>query len=317
MYRWLRWAVVMFVLGLCGGWMACSNQASTRDAGTEQTENVGTLPDRSAQETPAESSSLPSGSLVVTTYNVRGLPASITKDDTNARLKAIGPRLNVFVIVGLQEVFTEQGYKNLIGGVKHPTQYRFNKALENRAYGAGLLQLSQYKAVLEKHEYFDLCNGTLDGASDCLASKGFHMVRYTLASGVEVDVYNSHFEAGHGEKDLAARAKNLVKLTNSMQQWSKGRALIFLGDTNLKKTRPSDATALETWMKTIGLVDSCEAVSCPIKGRIDRVFFRDGEKLKWKAKSWSIPKGFVDKKGTPLSDHEPIVVALDWSAVRP
>lgn len=101
-----------------------------------------------------------------------------------------------------------------------------------------------------------------------------------------------------------------------MQKWSTGRAILFLGDTNLKEQRPNDKKALDTWLQTIQLKDSCEAVQCPKKGRIDRIFFRSSKQLILEPKTWSIPKEFIDKKGVPLSDHDPIVVQFDWKEQR-
>lgn len=256
------------------------------------------------------------GSFSAVTYNVHGLPSGITKDDTNGRLTQIGPLLKPFVILGLQEVFTDDGYEILKKSFDFPTHYRYSERKEGRFMGSGLLFLSRFKAVAEKHALFSLCHGKLDNASDCLASKGFQMVRVQLAKGVELDVYNSHFEAGGGEKDSIARTSNVEEVQKAMQKWSTGRAILFLGDTNLKEQRPNDKKALDTWLQTIQLKDSCEAVQCPKKGRIDRIFFRSSKQLILEPKTWSIPKEFIDKKGVPLSDHDPIVVQFDWKEQR-
>lgn len=299
------------VLGFFLMWGCSPSTTNPSDAGSGN--------DSAAEATPPENSqsdnsgsSVKEGSIKVVAYNVHGLPGGITGDDTNKRLKLIGPKLNDFVIAGLQEVFTDDGHKNLMEGIKHPHKHRFSKPLEGRAMGSGLLLLSQFEAAESKEEYFNDCNGTLDGASDCLASKGFQMVRYKISPGVEIDVYNSHFEAGSGAKDQDARAKNVVQVREAMLKWSKGRAIIYLGDTNLKQTRENDQKALKEWMTTVGLTDSCEAVDCPKKGRIDRVLFRSGDSVSLEATSWNIPEDYVYEGSTPLSDHDPIVVDLTW-----
>ncbi|TNE48499.1 MAG: hypothetical protein EP343_15525 [Deltaproteobacteria bacterium] len=301
--------IFLFVVGLMLPF-GCSPSSDTNSDAGENTERGSTNVPETSSDTSSPGPS--EGSLKIVTYNVHGLAGGITGDNTNERLKLIGPKLNVFVIAGLQEVFTEEGYTNLKAGVDHSVQHRFSKPLEGRAMGSGLMLLSRFKALEVKEEYFKDCNGTLDGASDCLASKGFQMIRYEIAPGVEIDVYNSHFEAGSGAKDNEARANHVKQVTTAMNAWSKGRAIVYLGDTNLKTTRESDQTALKAWMTAIGLLDSCEAVDCPKKGRIDRVLFRSGDSLSLGVKSWNIPDDFVYNGGETLSDHDPIVVELEW-----
>lgn len=257
-----------------------------------------------------------SGSFTAMTYNVHGLPPGITKDATYERLKAIGPLLKPFDIVGMQEVFDEEGYDALTAPKTHTAEVQFKKALSDRAVGPGLLAFTNFKIVAHKTQHFKKCHGHLDNASDCLASKGFHMFTVILAEGVEVDVYNSHFEAGKSKEDGEARAEHVGAVKQAMLSWSKDRAIVFLGDTNLQVLkRPSDKVYLDSWIKAVPLNDGCDAVNCDKKNRIDRIFFRSGKTIKLEAKSWEIPSGFVDEKGTDLSDHEPIVVKFSWQRV--
>ena len=182
---------------------------------------------------PDKADDLPTeGTLTALTYNVHGLPPEITGDDTEARLLAIGPRLAGFDLVGLQEDFDDGRHEQLAADAGFPTNVRFNEALEDRFYGSGLDVLSVLEVVDYLHEHFDDCYGTLDNAGDCLASKGFQAVRLQLGAG-EVDVYNTHLEAGGGEEDDLARLNQIDQIVAAMNGWSAGRAVIFTGDTNL------------------------------------------------------------------------------------
>ncbi|HAA56284.1 MAG TPA: hypothetical protein DCE42_16085 [Myxococcales bacterium] len=281
-------SVLLFLCSLlCLSWIGCTQPVETRN-----------------------------GSFDAMTYNVHGLPSAITKDDTLGRLKQIGPKLNPFAIVGLQETFVDEGREDLIKASTHPHQHEYSERIdESRAMGPGLLFFSKYKIVTTKQQYYTTCFGTLDNASDCLASKGFHMIRIELAEGLEIDVYNSHLEAGSGEEDKKVRATQVSEIKKAMKEWSDGKAILFLGDTNLKLTRDTDKTAITDWLKDLNLTDGCEAVSCAKEGRIDRIFFRSAEQLQLTPKTWKIPEGFVDEKGTDLSDHEPIVVTFDWKEI--
>lgn len=311
----MGWVFVMgwmFVMGWTGVVWISSCSQNPVVSGESSLESTGSSDGGSADTTAIESAAAKQGAFVVVSYNVHGLASAITGDDTNKRLKQIGPLLDGYEIVGLQEVFTQEGYDNLKAGFNHPVQHWFPDTKEGKAAGSGLLLLSRFRAVEVKTEHYEFCHGTLTGAGDCFASKGFQMVRYELSPGVEVDVYNSHFEAGNGDEDRDARNKNLLKLRDTMLQWSKDRAIVFTGDTNLHEDREGDKKALDDWLKTVPLQDACEAVNCPKKGRIDRVLFRDGKTVTWKAISWDIPSNFVDADKKALSDHEPIVVKLEW-----
>ena len=59
-------------------------------------------------------------------------------------------------------------------------------------------------------------------------------------------------------------------------------------------------------------MDSCGALGCPEPERIDRIFFRSSEDLSWTPRLWELPEGWVDDAGTPLSDHDPIALEIDW-----
>jgi endonuclease/exonuclease/phosphatase family metal-dependent hydrolase len=253
-----------------------------------------------------------SGELTVLTYNVWGLPSDITKNDTQARIKQISPMLKDFDIIGVQELFLREGYKEFKQSDEYKTQKWFDKLRDDRAMPSGLMALARFSSKHYKTQHFSFCNGVFDGASDCLASKGFQMVRLEIAPGVEIDFYNSHFEAGKGEKDQDARRKNLLELRQAMQTWSKGRAMIFVGDTNMKNERPMDKAGLAEWLKTEELTDACDAVQCKEPGRIDRIFFRGSTTLTLTAKKWWVPAQFKDKDKKALSNHDPIAAILVW-----
>ena len=187
----MLWLCLLGTVWICS--TACTSTPTDSDAAT-------------GDKVPAATS----GELTVLTYNVWGLPSDITKNDTLGRMKQIGPMLKDFDIIGVQELFLGDGHKEFKQSDEYKTQEWFDKLRDDRVMGSGLMALSKYTYKSYKTQHFSFCNGVLDGASDCLASKGFQMVRLQIAPGVEIDFYNSHFEAGKGEKDQDARRKNLL-----------------------------------------------------------------------------------------------------------
>lgn len=252
------------------------------------------------------------GALRVLTYNVHGLPAPITGDDTLARQDAIGPRLKPFDVVGIQEDFMPDGHARLMRGVTQPTRQRFQAALSGRVYGSGLTLLARPRVVARHSNHYTTFHGLFRHGSDGMASKGFQMLRLRLAGGVEVDVYNSHMDAGGARGDQVARATQVAQITSAMQTVSAGRAVVFLGDTNLESRRGQDVKTLGRWLRTTRLACACRPTRKTCCGRIDRILYRSGAGVRLSVKRWGVAPGFVDAKRRPLSDHAPIQAVLRW-----
>lgn len=246
------------------------------------------------------------------TYNVHGLPPEITGDDTTGRMEQIAPRLGDYGIVGLQEDFIPENHAILAGASPHPTQIAFGDVLEGRYYGSGLALFADMEALDHHHEHYEQCVGVFDHSSDCLASKGFQRIRVDLGGGAELDLYNTHMEAGGGEEDEAARQSHIEQILAAMLDQSEGRAVLFLGDTNLHGDDEIDVEALSILLDGAGLEDSCDAITCPEPGRVDRFLFRSGDDLTIEVTEWSVETAFVDDDEAPLSDHEAIAARFAW-----
>ena len=267
------------------------------------------IPDTAPPEGPED------GSFTVLTYNVHGLPGIITGDSTSSRIEQIAPRLNAYDFVGLQEDFMDDSHEVLETASHHQTKLRFEDKLEGagRYYGSGLAIFAQAALADHLHEHFEDCHGTLDNASDCLASKGFQLARLRLGPGAEVDVLNTHMEAGGAEEDEAAREGHVEQIARALESWSQGRALVVMGDTNLHPGRPTDQLLIDRLVSEADLEDSCRATGCTETSHIDRIFFRSGDDVLLSPTSWSREESFVDSDGEDLSDHPAISASFAWS----
>eukprot|EP00735_Rhodelphis_limneticus_P001908 TRINITY_DN12632_c0_g1::TRINITY_DN12632_c0_g1_i1::g.13559::m.13559 TRINITY_DN12632_c0_g1::TRINITY_DN12632_c0_g1_i1::g.13559 ORF type:complete len:295 (+),score=73.37,sp/P9WKQ1/SMASE_MYCTU/28.73/4e-15,Exo_endo_phos/PF03372.18/4.2e-09,Orn_Arg_deC_N/PF02784.11/0.21 TRINITY_DN12632_c0_g1_i1:52-885(+) len=242
--------------------------------------------------------------LKVMTYNVWGLPNVITRDETYSRMSELSPRLNGWDIIGVQEDWTDFGHDKLSADLTYSTNDRqLEKEKFYSVFGAGLTFLTSHEVILKEEHIFD----SRYGFDDMWASKGFQLYRVRLEDGVEIDVYNSHLDAGSNEKDDDARRSNAEQLANTMNTVSAGRAVIFLGDTNLGGGIPVDEEILNAWMTTANLKDACIETGCPEPGNIDRVLFRSGAGVDL------VPTAAINRKpefqkadGGDLSDHDPI-----------
>lgn len=264
-----------------------------------------------APEAPEATPAPTEGRFTALTYNVHGLPPEITGDDTAARMALIAPLLNGFDVVGLQEDFDDDLHATLVGQATHGWRHRFDEMLPDRVYGPGLAALSRLTLVEGLGEHYTSCYGVFEGASDCLASKGFEVLRLRLGDG-EVDVYNTHMEAGSGEEDNLARAEQVEQLLSAFERLSAGRAVIFMGDTNLSDFDAPDLPLITRLIEGGGLTETCVALGCAEPGRIDRILWRDGGGLTLTPTAWAVEPAFWDEDGVPMSDHDAISASFDW-----
>ena len=260
-----------------------------------------------------DSGQISAGTISILTYNVHGLPAEITGDDTTARMQQIAPLLNDFDVVGLQEDFGDDNHDILEASSEHAEQHRFSDAVDDRVYGSGLAVFS--RVTVERHEgiHFEACHGTVDGASDCLASTGFQWLVLNLGH-QKLHLYNTHMEAGGGPEDEAARSAHVSQLVTHIEDNTSDDAIIFIGDTNLHPDDPVDIPLIEDLMDPTGLMDSCAEVDCTEPNHIDRLLYRPSDKLHISVANWENETQFFDSAGVPLSDHPALSISVNWEA---
>ncbi len=256
------------------------------------------------------------GSLSALTYNVQGLPDVLTDHPRPGldRMERIAPLLVDYDVVGLQEDFDAANHAALVARADHDLVTWFDDPVDDtRVYGPGLSLLTRAGQVVEvREEHYTTCHGVLDGASDCLASKGFHVVRLDLGGGVELDVLNTHHEAGGGTEDDLARAAQVAQVLAALEGPSAGRAILYMGDFNLRWTDPEDVDELQAYVDA-GLRDACDEVACPELDHIDKFFLRDSQDLRLEVVEWRREAHFLDEDGADLSDHPAIAVEVAWT----
>lgn len=111
--------------------------------------------------------------------------------------------------------------------------------LSNSTDGLGLLvaKKSNTGFANETSVEWNTYNGTLDNGNDGLIEKGFRYYAVTIASGVVVDVYVLHMDAGSSSGDITAREKQLTQLATYIKGTKNKRPILIIGDTNCRYTR--------------------------------------------------------------------------------
>ncbi|MGH9209532.1 MAG: endonuclease/exonuclease/phosphatase family protein [Acidimicrobiales bacterium] len=293
----------------------------------------------------------PSGELTVLSYNVAGLPQELSDVNPEEHLPLISPLLNAYDMVLTQEDFDY--WRPLLDGFDFVHYHERLRAETSHEYataqypgpeatgidltvrtelqvGDGLGVLSRFPFADEARVPWAGCFGGFDvsdqGAGDCLAAKGFAMVRVTLNDGddgpLTVDVYTLHAEAGATDEDQRLQEADFVQLAEYIADDSEGHAVIVGGDTNLHTDSDhpdgrgdADTVAWEAFLEQSRLTDACAALDCAEPEAIDKIAFRSGNGISLTATSHDFPRErFTDDEGVDLSDHPPLVVGFRWEA---
>ena len=250
------------------------------------------------------------GEFSVLTYNVAGLPATLTGRNPEVTIPLISPRLNAYDLVLVQEDFW---YHDLLtADVTH--RYRSEPKVENpdlTDLGDGLNRFSRMRLDPVTRVIWRQCNGSVDCGGDCMADKGFSVSRMYLASGVSRTVYNLHMDSSECDTDFETREAQRQQLVSDMATRSADEAVIVAGDTNLVLNLPRDVIILDQLLADTGLEIACRALSCA-EETYDRIMFRSSPQLTLTPTSWSLPAEFVDSEGFNLSNHKPVMVDFSW-----
>ena len=247
------------------------------------------------------------------TYNVAGLPELVSPSHPATNMPLISPLLNLYDVAFVQEDFSYHSALNSLA------KHEFRSALMRSTLSLmpdGLSMFSSFPLSETRRQRWTRCSGFVDRACDCLADKGFSYTQLEVSPGLTIDAYNVHADAGDDPSDIDARRRNFAELELFILNRSRGHAVIVAGDTNLSVVSSSaDASTLEHFSKSTGLVDACEHVSCP-DTEIDRVFYRGNGNVELGATGWWKDLRFVTPDGQELSDHPAVGVEMVWRDVR-
>lgn len=310
--RWMVMAVATpFVLAAC----------------SKQQQSVAETDNTIAVAAAARTTTATGGTFSVLTYNVAGLlqlfSSATTRRDSST--SQIGRMANAYDIVQVQEDFNYHAYLYDKGNV-HP--YRSNTS-GGMGIGDGLNSLSYFPMT-------DFARITFNTRinENALTPKGFTYCRYRLAEGVYIDVYNMHTNAESDEASIAARADNLLQLSNFIAANSKGNAVIVMGDTNGRYTRDNNLRLLtdvngmtDPWIELVrggnypalgspaiacifpAITNSCEVV--------DKIYYRSSKYVKLQGSDYNVVQNFVNTAGEQLSDHMPVATQFTYTLQQP
>ena len=258
------------------------------------------------------------------TYNVHGLFPLIAKDNPRDRSPTIGWLATKYDIVLLQEDFE---YHDIIAAqIEHHSSFQGNgMGFDPRRvavkivlfpfqlllphfsppYGAGITAFVDNEFSVDPdvtRKSYDQCYGWFGANGDCWARKGFLRVRVRTPEGVEIDVYNTHLEAGSSEESIAVRGGQLDDMAAAIETLSSGQGIIVAGDFNLDFRRPSDRRNLLDFRARLGLEDSGAGPELRFWRDRDYILYRDGPDTTFTVEAAGEAHEFTNRDRA-LSDH--------------
>jgi hypothetical protein len=313
------------------GCVACADDAANEDD-TNETDAGGdaghaAAPDAAPSAPPSADTT---GSFLALTYNVAGLPMGLSSSMPEIYTPLIGPLLNDYELVLLQESWLTPDpnpgapsrvyHEILVEASDHPYQsepagvpWGMDPDRPSALLGDGLNMFADFPFGETERVRWPTC---VESASDCLALKGFSMARMELRDGVTVDVYNLHMEAGSTPEDDEARDLGIDTMVAFMADRSAGQAILVGGDFNLHTDEEPAASQFARLLDEAGLTDACTDRGCDRPGSIDKFLFRSSDELAISVESHRFETDvFVTEDGLPLSDHPPLAVRFAWSVV--
>nr|WP_243876761.1 jacalin-like lectin [Streptomyces sp. 846.5] len=279
----------------------------------------------------AHSDTVIGGSFSTLNYNVAGLPV-VHEPPTTLSMEAaatqIGQRIAAggYDLVNMQEDFNYHAY------IYAADTHTYRTATSGAAgFGDGLNTVSNYAWDGDDFER-DKWSSCYPDNGDCITPKGFSFMRWRIAEGDYVDVYNIHTNAGTSSGDETARQAEWTQLSGFIQTHSTGNAVIVMGDTNSRYTRTADQ--LQGFVAANGLSDSWVQLelggTAPAAGGAtllcneaaitntcevtNKTLYRSSSLITLTPTSYNNDHaGFLDSNGAMLSDMDPIQVGFTWA----
>ncbi|KAK2759849.1 hypothetical protein FQN54_002583 [Arachnomyces sp. PD_36] len=264
------------------------------------------------------------------TYNIAGLPlvdngVPGSKPDN---METIGSKFAEYGydVIQVQEDFNY--HDHLYSTDNHPNRTETSGGV---LVGDGLNTLANFGFDGLSRTKWEECS-SID-AADCFTPKGFSAMTMELDTGVFVDFYNIHADAGTSDADFEARRDNIAQMAEFVETNSANKAVVIGGDTNMLYTRESetveiltDIGMIDTWVELVlnGTAPStgaaapaecgnpAENVTCET---LDKVFYRSGSDVDLKATRFNYETSkFLQEDGSILSDHNPVTVSFSFTA---
>lgn len=260
--------------------------------------------------------------LLIASYNVQARPLL---DDAKEKFQLISPLLSKYDLVLIQECFTNHNV--LWSKADFPNKVYFGRlASKGKVANSGLSILTRLPlGDLETEHFRDA--GEFQNR---LASKGILLARLQ-ASGIPLDVYDTHMEAGASPAAQRARLGQADQVIKFVSKHSPpDHAVILMGDFNMGPRRPGKrwkdyrpnhysseedtkarTAAFEKMRVGLQLRDAADDCYGPVDDGIERLLYREGTRCKIEPLECEFDtRRFRRPDGSQLSDGSPLVARL-------
>ena len=232
--------------------------------------------------------------LNIISFNIHGFKTN----KISAKVNKIIDKIQDFDLFFIQENWV---YDNLFLKKIFNHNLIFGNKKNKTIYDSGLTigYTKAFKLIKQEEILFDQCNGIIFQGADCLASKGFILLRLNYNSQI-IDVYNTHLDSGNSLKDKETRKYQLEVLENYIYNNSLNYSMIISGDFNINYTYEYDM--IDNFAKNLLL----EFEFNRSNHAVDYIFYSSNNNFSLGENSFS---NYDTLKY--LSDHAPVFINLD------
>ncbi len=231
--------------------------------------------------------------LNIMSFNIHGFKTN----KISTKVNKIIDKIHDFDLFFIQENWV---YDNLFFKKIFKHNLIFGNKKNKTVYDSGLTigYTDAFKFIKKEEVLFDKCNGILFQGADCLASKGFILLRLDY-NGQVLDVYNTHLDSGNSTKDRNTRKYQLQVLENYIYNNSFNNSMIISGDFNVNYTE--DYEIIDNFAKNLFLNFELNKS----KDALDYIFYSSNNNFSLIENSFS---NYDTLKY--LSDHHPVFINL-------
>lgn len=243
----------------------------------------------------------------ILSYNIHGLPALFNSKQEQNTKTIINKSIDYEIILYQENwVYSKEFFETTLR--KHniyisSTSKRIpflTKILNPNGAGLTMAIKKDYTTLHYEEVIFDHCSGYFNKQNDCLASKGLQKLTLLFKEAGEIDIYNTHLDAGQSKADINARKNQIKTISRHIKKSGNTNPIIFAGDFNMNLY---DADSiLYHFYKDFNFTTHYRQ---PKEGIIDYIFVRNGESIKLKIIKYQLNKAFYK-----LSDHPAITATI-------
>ena len=254
-----------------------------------------------------------SNPIQILSYNIQGLPTLFLSAKKQKTKKIINESINYQIILyqenwmSQKEVFTEiLNNHNIYVSSKSKYPHMLQRAFNPNGAGLTMGITKEYEILYYEEILFKGCSGYFNKLNDCLASKGFQKMTIFLPQIGEIDIYNTHLDAGDSPEDKSIRKTQINQMKTYIYDTGMSNPIVIAGDFNM--TLSDGDSTLYYFYQDLDLLGKSIKTPQPM---LDYIFIKNSPRIILRILEYQINHSF-----NGLSDHPAVSAKISAELVK-